>query len=77
MRVPPRVLTGVLVAGAVAFALMQESPEPPRAFTPRGPIVGERLPDFELADQAGVVRNFESLRGSSGLVLVFFQSADW
>lgn len=72
---PPRVLTGVLIAGAIGFALIQESPEGP--FTPRGPAVGERLPAFELADQAGVLRSFDSLRGPRGLVLVFFQSADW
>jgi cytochrome oxidase Cu insertion factor (SCO1/SenC/PrrC family) len=73
----PRVLTLALLAGVVAFALAQKTPEVWQRFTPRGPAVGERLPAFELADQAGVVRNFESLRGSRGLVLVFFQSADW
>lgn len=77
MRVPRRVLTGVLIAGAVAFALVQKSPELSVPFTPRGPAVGQRLPGFELADQKGILRNFESLRGPRGLVLVFFQSADW
>ena len=77
MRISPRVVTGGLVAGALAVALAQKSPDAPQAFTPRGPNVGERLPPFELADQKGVVQTFESLRGPRGLVLVFFQSADW
>jgi hypothetical protein len=73
----PRVLTGVLAAGAIGFALVQKSPELSAPVTSHGPAVGERLPAFELPDQKGVVRNFESLRGPRGLVLVFFQSADW
>jgi hypothetical protein len=77
VRVPRRVLTGVLIAGAIAFALLQKSPELEVPFTPRGPAIGQPLPAFELADQSGAVRDFESLRGPSGLVLVFFQSADW
>jgi len=77
MRIAPRLVTGALVVGALAIALAQRSPDAPQSFTPRGPAVGERLPVFELADQEGVVRRFESLRGPRGLVLVFFQSADW
>jgi len=42
-----------------------------------GPKVGEVLPAFEAVDQDGRRRSFESLRGSRGLVLVFFRSADW
>jgi cytochrome oxidase Cu insertion factor (SCO1/SenC/PrrC family) len=77
VKTPFRLVTGALVVGAVAFALAQKSPEVEQAFSPRGPSVGERLPAFELPDQKGVVRNFDSLRGPRGLVLVFFQSADW
>ena len=42
-----------------------------------GPQVGERVPDFTLADQHGVSRTLKSLMGRSGLMLVFFRSADW
>lgn len=77
MRIAQRVVTGALIAGTIALALAQRSPEPPYASAPRGPAIGERLPDFELADQAGRMRTFESLKGPRGLVLVFFQSADW
>ena len=77
MSLRSRVLTGLLIAGVLAFALLQRSPELSLPYTPRGPAIGQPLPAFELADQAGVVRTFESLRGPSGLVLVFFQSADW
>jgi len=42
-----------------------------------GPRVGQALPSFEARDQTGRPRNFASLKGPKGLVLVFFRSADW
>ena len=42
-----------------------------------GPRVGETLPAFEARDQDGRLRDFASLAGPTGLVLVFFRSADW
>ena len=42
-----------------------------------GPPVGARIPAFEAVDQNGRPRNFESLRGPKGLVLMFVRSADW
>lgn len=42
-----------------------------------GPRVGEALPAFEARDQTGRLRNFASLKGPNGLVLLFFRSADW
>ncbi|MBK7928007.1 MAG: hypothetical protein IPJ98_11095 [Bryobacterales bacterium] len=42
-----------------------------------GPEVGQRVPDFRLADQSGALRDLASLRGKNGLLLVFVRSADW
>jgi hypothetical protein len=42
-----------------------------------GPAVGQALPAFESRDQHGQARDFASLTGPKGLVLVFFRSADW
>ena len=42
-----------------------------------GPEVGQRVPDFRLADQTGAVRDLASLRGKNGLLLAFVRSADW
>ncbi len=42
-----------------------------------GPAVGTQAPDFELTDQHGNARDFESLTGDNGLLLLFFRSADW
>ena len=39
--------------------------------------VGEKIPDFALADQNGNQRKLHDLTGRSGLLLVFSQSADW
>ncbi len=42
-----------------------------------GPAVGQPIPRFEVSDQDGRQRDFASLKGPNGLVLVFFRSADW
>jgi hypothetical protein len=42
-----------------------------------GPQVGQRVPDFSLTDQAGRVRNLQSIMGPRGAMLVFLRSADW
>jgi hypothetical protein len=42
-----------------------------------GPAVGQPIPSFEAWDQNGRRREFASLAGPNGLVLVFFRSADW
>ena len=58
---------------AVPVAASHPAPDPQSL----GPRVGERLPAFSLADQDGRTRDFASLTGPKGLVLVFFRSADW
>jgi hypothetical protein len=42
-----------------------------------GPGIGERVPDFELADQNGKQWALKQLMGANGLLLVFTRSADW
>ena len=42
-----------------------------------GPQVGERVPDFSLRDQAGRVRDLQSIMGPRGAMVVFLRSADW
>ena len=42
-----------------------------------GPAVGQPIPRFEAPDQDGRLRDFATLTGPNGLVLVFFRSADW
>jgi hypothetical protein len=39
--------------------------------------VGEKAPAFSLHDQFGRVQTLETLKGTSGTVLLFFRSADW
>ncbi len=60
----------------VAAQVQAPAPERPDPMT-LGPQVGQALPAFEATDQAGKPRNFASLKGPNGLVLVFFRSADW
>jgi len=42
-----------------------------------GPQVGQQVSDFNLRDQAGRMRNLQSVMGPRGAMLVFFRSADW
>jgi peroxiredoxin len=42
-----------------------------------GPDPGERIPEFNLPDQHGAIRNLHNLAGPGGLFLVFHRSADW
>jgi len=42
-----------------------------------GPAVGEKVPDFDAADQNGASHSLRSLMGPKGMMLVFFRSADW
>jgi cytochrome oxidase Cu insertion factor (SCO1/SenC/PrrC family) len=70
----------VIVAAAILGA--QESPRLrplPKASLnfKTGPEVGATVPPFALQDQYGAPRNFDNLRGRTGLVLVFVRSADW
>ena len=44
---------------------------------PTGPDVGERLPDFSLANQNGERVDFHPHRGGSKAVVVFYRSAVW
>ena len=42
-----------------------------------GPSIGDRVPDFELADQGGKRWSLHDLLRRNGLLLVFTRSADW
>ena len=42
-----------------------------------GPAIGEKIPEFELADQNDRPRTLHNLTGPNGLLLVFSRSADW
>ncbi len=42
-----------------------------------GPQVGERVPDFALADQFGDTHDLASIMGPNGAMLLFHRSADW
>lgn len=42
-----------------------------------GPQVGQRVPDFNLRDQTGRMRNLQAVMGSRGAMVIFFRSADW
>jgi hypothetical protein len=42
-----------------------------------GPAVGDKIPPFKASDQNSEIRDFESIRGPKGALILFFRSADW
>ena len=66
-------LASLLLVAAQSPPVPKPRPDPMEL----GPQVGQTLPAFEARDQTGKLRNFASLKGPKGLVLVFFRSADW
>ena len=42
-----------------------------------GPQVGEEVPAFSLSDQNGQIQTLDTIKGSSGTMLLFHRSADW
>ena len=46
-------------------------------FGQTGPEVGAKIPAFVVQDQTGAERDFASLTGPNGLLLLFHRSADW
>ena len=67
-----------MLLASLLLVAAQSPPAPPRPDPMElGPRVGQALPSFEARDQTGRPRNFASLKGPKGLVLVFFRSADW
>ena len=65
---------GVLL---VALPLYSQEARVPIDVSALGPQVGERVPDFSLSDQHGVVQTLDSIVGPKGLMLLFYRSADW
>ena len=65
MRVAGRIALFVLLTATVTGAIKT------------GPDIGEPIPAFEVRDVDGNLRNFENLKGLTGLVLLFVRSADW
>ena len=42
-----------------------------------GLAIGTRIPDFQAIDQNGDSRDFDSIKGPNGAMLLFYRSADW
>jgi hypothetical protein len=73
-------LTALLAILSVYRADAGQAPQPARQKVEvgkLGPQVGQRVPDFDLRDQSGRMRNLQSVMGTRGVMLVFFRSADW
>lgn len=64
---------GSLAAGQEVF----DPPDPTDDDALTGIPVGAKIPPFRALDQNGKSRDFESLKGLKGLVLLFHRSADW
>jgi hypothetical protein len=67
-----------LSVGLLALAGGQENHSASGDVAPSiGLAIGERVPALALPDQFGHEQTNETLKGSTGTVLLFFRSADW
>ena len=66
-----------LAALATAAALFSTMASAASNTPSAGPARGAVVPPFEATDQYGDSRDFDSLAGENGLLLLFFRSADW
>jgi len=73
----PALLTAALLVATLQPVAGQSQPRQKIDVSKLGPQVGERVPDFNLKDQAGKVWTLQSIMGPKGAMLVFLRSADW
>ena len=68
----------VFVRAAAAVALLVSSSALASDYVQEwGPSVGTSLPAIKTTDQEGMARDFASLIGKNGVLLMFNRSADW
>ncbi len=70
---PSAACLAAIAGAALIFFLVS----PAQAENATGPEVGTKIPDIGTYDQHGKVRTFEDLRGSEGLLVLFYRTADW
>ena len=71
-------LAGVPAALVASSAVLaQPAAVAPGTAIDIGPAVGAHIPTLSAVDSTGTARDFASLRGKKGVVLVFFRSARW
>jgi len=69
------VLASILCSGHASFGQTRGSGA--SAADEAGLDIGERIPDFRIADQVGRQQTFDSMRGPRGAVIYFHRSASW
>ncbi len=75
---PAMAMVGALVGPGLAAGEASTQGDGGDAYQDRwGPAVGDAMPTFAAEDQDGSVREFASLSGERGLVLVVSRSAVW
>jgi cytochrome oxidase Cu insertion factor (SCO1/SenC/PrrC family) len=68
----------IFFVGLFGLSSGQENPPTNHAVPPSvGLEIGQPAPAFALSDQFGHEQSNETLKGSKGIVLLFFRSADW
>lgn len=70
-------LWSMLALLGASFPWQAHSSRTPVDVSSLGPRVGERVPGFNLRDQAGRTWTLPSVMGPRGAMLVFYRSADW
>lgn len=75
-RIPLAVVLGVLAVSSSASEDVADD-EATGYAADWGPAIGTAIPEIETRDSQGMSRDFASLTGDRGLLLVISRSADW
>ena len=54
-----------------------EYPIDPQLGFSTGPNINEKVPEFNLPDQDGIVKSLTEMVGENGALLIFYRSASW
>ena len=73
----PNLANRILQSIAVVFAACASAFAGAEYLDDWGPAIGSQMPEFELADSNGELRDRDNLAAPSGLLLFFTRSADW
>ena len=56
---------------------INDYPIDPKLGFSTGPNINEKVPEFSLADQDGIIKSLTEMIGENGALILFFRSASW
>jgi hypothetical protein len=70
-------LNMLIIAAYSQNNITTEYPIDPQLGFSTGPNINEKVPEFNLPDQDGIVKSLTEMVGENGALLIFYRSASW